>query len=192
RNYGDESLSTLPPLPDTLTTCTGGGGAHYWFQRPVALARRRCKALRLPGCARSGLDVKGVCSGYVVAPPSVHPNGREYLWDAERGLDARAPAVAPGWLEELVLRSGDRAVKRAPHTVPVEASSFRLGVVFAAARMLGPQLAPGTFAVRCPNEQAHSGGTPFDSSTVIFAPARPGGRGVFYCAHTSACAGTFR
>jgi hypothetical protein len=192
RNFGHESLAVLPALPDTATTCTGGGGWHYWFRRTQALDGRRCKTLHVDGVNVSGIDVKGVCSGYVVAPPSIHPSGRRYLWEASSRVDEIPIAEAPGWLVDLAHRSGKRAIQHTPHTVPVEAEAFALGVMFARAGMLGRQVRPGVFAVRCPNEQAHSQGAPFDSSTVIFAPKEPGGRGTFYCSHTAGCAEVFR
>jgi hypothetical protein len=64
--------------------------------------------------------------------------------------------------------------------------------MFKEAGLLGSQIRPGVFAVRCPNERAHSQGEPYDSSTVIFAPQKPGGRGTFYCSHTAGCSEVFR
>jgi hypothetical protein len=190
RNFGDESLRALPMLPDTATVLTGGGGYHFWFQRPEELDGRRCKTLRVDGVDVSGLDVKGCTAGYVVAPPSIHPSGHRYLWEASSRVDEMPIADAPVWLVDLVRKSGKRSIEFTPHAVPVEATSFYLGVLFAKAGMLGPQLRPGVFAVRCPNEGAHSQGAPFDSSTVVFAPEKPGGRGTFFCSHR--CSEVFR
>lgn len=192
RAFGHESLATLPVLPDTATVCTGGGGWHYYFKRPESLDGRSCKTLHVDGVRVSGLDVKGVCAGYLVAPPSVHPNGRPYMWEASSRVDEIPIADSPTWLVDLVRRSGKRAIEHTPHSVPVEATTFALGIMFKEADMLGPQLRPGVFAVRCPNEDAHSQGTPYDSSTVIFAPPEPGGRGTFFCSHTAGCAEVFR
>jgi hypothetical protein len=74
----------------------------------------------------------------------------------------------------------------------VEALSFWLGRFFASRGDLGPQIRPGVFAVRCPNEAAHTSGRAFDTSTVIFAPSRPHERGTFYCSHTSGCSEVFK
>lgn len=192
RNFGDESLRALPPLPATATALTGGGGLHIWFRRPESLDGRKCKALHLHSLKTSGLDIKGVCSGYVVAPPSVHPSGRRYLWEASSHVDELPIADPPAWLVDIIRRSGGRAVEYAPHAVPIDPESFYLGLVFARAGMLGQQVRPGVFAVRCPNERAHHSGKPFDSSTVIFAPSKPGGRGIFFCSHTSECSEALR
>lgn len=75
--YGGESLrlweEEFSPLPPTLTALTGRGGAHYYF-RTDREVRNRTGALE-------GVDVRGE-GGYVVAPPSLHPNGRRYCWEA--------------------------------------------------------------------------------------------------------------
>lgn len=60
-------------LPDTVTCITGSGGYHYYYYDAERFGNR------------SGLlhnvDVRAE-GGYVVAPPSVHPNGNRYEWDA--------------------------------------------------------------------------------------------------------------
>lgn len=45
-----------------------------------------------------GLDFRGV-NGYIVAPPSVHPNGHRYAW--ARPYDLPIPD-APDWLTALI------------------------------------------------------------------------------------------
>lgn len=54
---------------------------------------------------------------------------------------------------------------------------------FDAAGLLGPDVGGGKRSVRCPWEHEHTGGRPFDGSTVLFPPA--GGRtlGWFHCSH---------
>ena len=59
-------------LPETATVKTGRGGMHLYYRcdQPV-------------GCsvnAEIGVDVRGD-GGYVVAPPSVHPNGNAYEFE---------------------------------------------------------------------------------------------------------------
>lgn len=94
RHGGTESLGILEdrhgPLPQTLTTLSGrgDGGRHLFFRRPAGkLSDRRL------GC---GIDLK-TSSGYVVLPPSIHPDsGKPY----ER---IEAPVAAPpAWLVELL------------------------------------------------------------------------------------------
>lgn len=87
----DESaLTECEPLPETLTTRSGGGGLHLLYRRPggVRLAYRRD---RFP----LGIEVK-LGSGGTVAPPSIHPDtGSRYRWE-------RVTAIAdtPAWLVE--------------------------------------------------------------------------------------------
>lgn len=60
-------------LPPTATAITGRGGMHYLY--------RSEKPYR-PSVNRDlGVDVRGEGS-YIVAPPSVHPNGNQYKWNA--------------------------------------------------------------------------------------------------------------
>jgi hypothetical protein len=78
RNGGNERLRQLEaangPLPATLTAWSGrgDGGRHLWFNHPGGhLSSTRLGA---------GLDIK-THAGYVVAPPSVHPEtGGRYRW----------------------------------------------------------------------------------------------------------------
>lgn len=69
RNGG--TLEALAPLPDTLTFHTGGGGWHLWFDRPDGDLRGQLDGI-------PGVDIK-TSTGYVVMPPSVHPNGERYV-----------------------------------------------------------------------------------------------------------------
>lgn len=64
-------------LPDTLTVHSGRntGGRHLYFMHPGGVVSSR----RLP----EGIDVK-TNTGYVVAPPSVHPaTGLPYRWEGD-------------------------------------------------------------------------------------------------------------
>jgi hypothetical protein len=76
------------PFPPTRVSITGKG-RHFWFRTTVPIA---CSA----GKIAPGVDVRGD-GGYVVAPPSVHPNGTVYKWID----DTVPPAMAPRWLIEL-------------------------------------------------------------------------------------------
>lgn len=82
------------PLPDTLTVITGSGGYHFYYRWPDNAVIRNNASTRLG----PGLDIRGD-GGFVVAPPSVHPNGREYTWDAGQPDNI---VDAPQWLVELV------------------------------------------------------------------------------------------
>lgn len=71
---GDEgavSLAELGELPSTPTVRTGKG-RHLYFEHPGFPVSN---SVRL----KPGLDIRGD-GGYVVAPPSLHPNGSAYEW----------------------------------------------------------------------------------------------------------------
>ena len=59
-------------LPDTANTITGRGGYHLLYRSNEPIKNR---VGILPG-----VDVRGD-GGYIVAPPSIHPNGRAYEWE---------------------------------------------------------------------------------------------------------------
>ena len=98
-----EHLAQLEAEHRTICTRTswsgrGDHGRHFWFSHPG----EKLTASRLP----DGWDLK-THAGYVVLPPSIHPDsGQPYRWD-----DPAAPIEAmPAWLADL-LRS---AVPAAP------------------------------------------------------------------------------
>lgn len=103
--YGDETLASLErqygPLPETWTCLTGGGGIHYYF---------RCDdpALTVGTGFAPGLDYRGN-GGYVIVPPSVHKNGREYEWDAAHTPHNTELAPLPDWLHTLMLKGREAA-----------------------------------------------------------------------------------
>jgi len=85
-------------LPETLCSVTGGG-CHLWFRAdsPIPTSTARIHA---------GIDVRAD-GGYVVAPPSVHPDGAVYRW-----VNDREPVVAPDWLVQLARqRPGAPAIR---------------------------------------------------------------------------------
>lgn len=92
------------PLPATRTAESGrgDGGRHFHFLAPS----HPVTDARTPG----GVDLK-TRGGYVVAPPSLHPDsGRPYRW-----LDLREPVPTPDWLAELLKKE---LVGKAPTASP--------------------------------------------------------------------------
>lgn len=108
---GPEGLATLADLEDLHrwlpigpASVTGSGGQHLFFR---ADERVRNSVRRLG----PGLDTRGA-GGFVVLPPSIHPNGNRYHW-----LPGRAPwtvelPAAPPWLLDLL--DPPRPAYRAP------------------------------------------------------------------------------
>lgn len=89
------------PLPEAPMVRTGSGGNHLLMRFPGKVINRQNAEL--------GIDIRGH-NGYVVAPPSIHPNGSTYEWvkapwevpipvadeAARRFLDAVTPKQADG------------------------------------------------------------------------------------------------
>ena len=89
---GTESLKSCGGLPETPTVRTGKG-RHYYFRHPGGQVRNF--AGKLPG-----IDLRGD-GGYVVAPPSIHPDDPEYTW--ELSPDDAPLADPPEWLVALMI-----------------------------------------------------------------------------------------
>lgn len=60
-------------LPETARSITGRGGNHLYYHYTGNDIGNRAGILE-------GVDVRGE-GGYVIAPPSTHPNGTEYTWE---------------------------------------------------------------------------------------------------------------
>jgi hypothetical protein len=109
---GEDNLDKLESehgaLPLTIEGITRQGRHLYyqWPGRPVP-----CSV----GKIAAKIDIRAD-SGYVVAPPSVHPEGPRYLWRAN-GADAFAPP--PEWLVKAALGPTTRGGK--PAAKPAEA-----------------------------------------------------------------------
>lgn len=97
---GPEALAQITSrygqLPETWSARTGQGGQHIWLRADGPFRGKLC----------SGVDIKSN-SGYLVAAPSLHPNGNRYEW-----LNAAPIAPAPAWLRPLI------APKPAPPSPP--------------------------------------------------------------------------
>lgn len=70
-NYG----TVLKP---SCMAITGRGGMHYFFRSSEEV---KCRINLLPG-----VDVRGD-GGYIMAPPSLHPNGNRYKWRDNLSID---------------------------------------------------------------------------------------------------------
>lgn len=103
RNGGDATWAALtadkPPV-QTRTAATGGGGTHLLFRWP--------EGKLLKGKLGDGIDIKGH-GGYIVAPPSVHPDGPLYTWANQSKV-----VDPPGWLLDLIEREPPKKVVRGP------------------------------------------------------------------------------
>jgi hypothetical protein len=79
---------------------TGGGGLHLWFRVSPLLAIGNGR-----GDLPTGIDVRGGGKGYVIVPPSIHPEtGAEYEWLSPLVPVAELPPL-PDWLLVHLLAS---------------------------------------------------------------------------------------
>jgi hypothetical protein len=97
RNQGVATLrrleADLGPLPETVESVTGSGGAHLFF--------RALRGVSVRGQLGAGVDVK-FAGGYVVAPPSRHANGHAYAWRGGRASSEKPLATLPeAWVNAL-------------------------------------------------------------------------------------------
>lgn len=88
---GDETMDRLTAhgsLPAGRTVRTGSGGRHLYFGHPGGLVRNDAGRRLGPG-----IDVRGD-GGYIIAPPSRHRSGRQYVVASHGG---NIPEL-PDWL----------------------------------------------------------------------------------------------
>lgn len=102
RNGGEESFfdleGQLGELPQTIESHSGGGGRHLLFKHPGE---------KLVGILAEGVDVKD--HGYIVAAPSVHPSGREYVWSVDGDpTEVELAELPEAWLTRLRDRHPER------------------------------------------------------------------------------------
>lgn len=72
-------------IPDTAIVKTGRGGRHYYFYNHDGL-KNKADIL-------NGIDVRAN-GGYIIAPPSGHPNGNRYSWIQSPDYHPIAPLTA--------------------------------------------------------------------------------------------------
>jgi hypothetical protein len=78
-------------LPASVEVITARG-RHVYLRWPEAAVRNSASRLA------PGIDIRGD-GGYVIAPPSIHPSGRRYMWSVD---SASAFAEPPLWLLNLI------------------------------------------------------------------------------------------
>jgi Bifunctional DNA primase/polymerase, N-terminal len=86
-------------LPATAIVRTGSGGQHYYFSH-VFTAAKGTNALG------PGIDIKSD-GGFILAPPSVHPNGTPYRWETTD----QEPGDLPPWMVTMERPGGSNKIK---------------------------------------------------------------------------------
>jgi Bifunctional DNA primase/polymerase, N-terminal/AAA domain/Primase C terminal 1 (PriCT-1) len=105
----EAAVNELPGgLPPTVEALTGGGGRHLWFTHHERLTNS-------PGRLPQGIHFRGD-GGYVVLPPSPHPDGGEYEW--RTAPDEHPMTPIPSWLLELLKPSQNGAAPAVNGGIP--------------------------------------------------------------------------
>lgn len=101
----DEAVAAFPQkLPDCPTVMTGGGGRQYFFRFPVG------SALSISGGRLGlGLDTRGN-GGYVVAPPSIHPETKAAYGWIDWNWGDPIPET-PQWIIDQLKKQREGAIK---------------------------------------------------------------------------------
>jgi hypothetical protein len=90
----EAALAALGELPKTVEALTARG-RHLYFRLPSGTKIRNSAGKLGPG-----LDIRAE-SGYVLAPPSVHPDGPTYRWNGGSSI-----ALPPQWLLDKLAAIG--------------------------------------------------------------------------------------
>jgi len=98
-------------LPDTLEAVTGSGGRHLYFFTDQPIHNEAS------GKLGQGIDIRGI-GGQVLAPPTIHPNGKPYQWLNGHSIEERKPADMPLWMVLLL------TAKPEPTTTPTTPASL--------------------------------------------------------------------
>lgn len=134
---GFDSLHQLErehePLPETWTVLTPTGGEHYYYLSDDP-------RLSVGTNIKPGIDFRGNL-GYVAIPPSIHPNGGVYEWEAGHLPNETPLAPLPEWMHEILLEAvaknrGEKGKRdEIPPNIPEGARNdtlFRLACLFRA------------------------------------------------------------
>lgn len=99
---GYDSLAELQQkhgdLPDTVRAITGGAGAHIVFKMPR-------QGFRSYVGIGYGLDTRGI-GGYIVAAPSNHKSGGNYVWEEGFTFADVDIAEVPQWMLDIMAQRG--------------------------------------------------------------------------------------
>ena len=110
---GSDTLNDLEQLhgklPDTVEVITGSGGRHIYFLTDQPIRNEASGRLGV------GIDIRAI-GGQVLAPPTVHPNGRTYEWVEGRSIAEHRPADMPLWM--VLILTAKPAEETPPATQP--------------------------------------------------------------------------
>ncbi len=94
-----EIADAVGALPSGPVAQTGSGGWHLLFARPDAEISGS-KRIKWHG-VKTGIDIQ-VGNQYIVAPPSIHPNGTAYRWQTPPCKVAELPKLPQAWIDNVL------------------------------------------------------------------------------------------
>jgi hypothetical protein len=119
---GSETLADLEQLhgklPDTVEVITGSGGRHIYFLTDEPIRNEASGTLGI------GIDIRGI-GGQVLAPPTKHPNGKNYEWVEGKSIAERKPADMPLWMVLLLKTKTQPTVQPLPDQITPPTSMLR-------------------------------------------------------------------
>lgn len=102
-NSFENLLTEYNDFPDTVECLTGSGGKHIYLKfENENVIKNKVDWLG----NGSNVDIRGN-GGYVVAPPSIHPNGTLYEWELSSRPNEIPIAKAPQWLLSRLVESNN-------------------------------------------------------------------------------------
>lgn len=106
-------------LPETVRAITGRGGAHLYYHYEGSDLGNRAGILE-------GVDVRGE-GGYVIAPPSAHPNGTRYEWECDPN-ETKIAEIDDVIKRLLNIKTGPKSTKKfeLPQIIPEGQRNFTL------------------------------------------------------------------
>ena len=116
---GSDTLADLEEahgkLPDSVRATTGTGGKHIYLFTDQPIHNEASGTLGV------GIDIRGV-GGQVLAPPTIHPNGKPYEWDGP-SIAEKKPDDMPLW---MVLLLTEKQTANIPTQTDQDRKSTRL------------------------------------------------------------------
>jgi hypothetical protein len=141
RKGGADSLADLErsyaACPETILSITGNG-QHALFAHPGVHVKNGVEDFA------PGLDIRGD-GGYIIAPPSLHANGKRYAWEVLHEPEETPLAPMPDWLLALCQEQathGQRPRVDASAPIPDHRRNYTLFRLGASMRARGFEEAP--------------------------------------------------
>ena len=96
-------------LPETATVLTGSGGVHYYY--------RTSEEVRGATGVLPGVDIRAE-GNLIIAPPSIHPNGKAYEWDLGADIDEVGISEADSTVMKLLGNGSKKSNKASRFELP--------------------------------------------------------------------------